>query len=193
MANSPSGWAVDSVKYPQLVSFIGATNTGKSSVVKMLIDSGQLRDPATTNARYPSPVVGSMTNDKLPSSGDVQIYADPPTSSALKPDLFADCEGLEGGEAEPNGAQTRKRAGPGSNKLRKAQPQMWKGRPRDIVWADNDMKRKRKYMVNQLYPRLLCTFSDVIAFMLRNAKTFQSSVLIKLLDWDEASLEKSLN
>ncbi|KAK5119234.1 hypothetical protein LTR85_007848 [Meristemomyces frigidus] len=193
MANSPSGWGVSSVKHPQLVSFIGVTNAGKSTIIKMLIDSGRLRDPTTAKSQYPSPVVGSMTNDKLPTSGDVHLYADPLTSAAMRPILFADCEGLEGGEGEPYGAQSRKRAHPGSNKLRKSQPQTWKGRPRDIVWADTDMRRKREYSVTQLYPRLLYTFSDVIAFVLRNAKTFQSSVLIKLLDWGEASLEKSLN
>lgn len=144
-------------------------DAGKSTIVKMLIESGQLRDPTSPDSHYPSPVVGSMANDKVPTSGDVHLYADPLTSSGPKPILFADCEGLEGGEAEPYGAQTRKRAAAG-NKLRKAQPQMWKGRPRNIVWADNDMKRKREYTVTQLYPRLLYTFSDVIVFVLRNAK-----------------------
>lgn len=47
---------------------------------------------------------------------------------------------------------------------------MWKGRPRTIAWADNDMKRKREYTVTELYPRLLYTFSDAVVFVLRNAK-----------------------
>ncbi|TKA71655.1 hypothetical protein B0A55_05295, partial [Friedmanniomyces simplex] len=50
-----------------------------------------------------------------------------------------------------------------------------------------------EYTVTELYPRLLYTFSDVIVFVLRNAKTFQSAVLTKLLQWGAAGLEKSLN
>lgn len=33
MANSPSGWAVDSPKWPQLVSFIGVTSEALKSVL----------------------------------------------------------------------------------------------------------------------------------------------------------------
>lgn len=142
---------------------------GKSTVIKMLIDRHQLAssDPALTT--YSSPVVGSAVNDKVPTSGDVHLYADPATSTKQMPLLYADCEGLEGGEIEPYGAQSRKRAGSGSKRFRSPRLFM-KGRPRKIAWADTEDKRRREYAVSELYPRLLYTFSDVVVYVTRNPK-----------------------
>ncbi|KAK0829036.1 hypothetical protein LTR73_004670 [Friedmanniomyces endolithicus] len=195
MANSPSTSGTNTAKYPQLVSFVGVTNAGKSSVVKMLIDRHKSNDPDSMENDFPSPVVGSAVNDRVPTSGDVHLYADPYTFQSRTPRLYADCEGLEGGESIPYGAQSRKRTDSFSNsgKLKKHSAKRLQGRPRNIAWADNDLRRKREYTVTELYPRLLYTFSDVIVFVLRNAKTFQSAVLTKLLQWGAAGLEKSLN
>lgn len=60
----------------------------------MLIDSRQSTDPVSHDTQFPSPVVGSAINDKLPTSGDVHLYADPSTAPEQTPMLFADCEGL---------------------------------------------------------------------------------------------------
>ncbi|KAI9778775.1 MAG: hypothetical protein M1839_007865 [Geoglossum umbratile] len=179
----PSGDA----RYPQLVSFIGQTSAGKSTLVKMLISHGA-RKIGTHASEYPSPVVGAARDDKLPTSGDVHLYGDPATLNTQFPMLYADCEGLDGGEQKPLAAQALNQ--PGSEGTMKS---VLGGAKRILEWANSDVTSGREYAVKHLYPRLLYTFSDVIVFVLRNAKTFESVALKLLLDWAAASLEKSLN
>lgn len=176
-------------RYPQVVSFIGVTNAGKSTLIKMLINHDSQNANYENRSMFPSPVVGSVVNDALPTSGDVHLYADPATHAEQLPILYADCEGFEGGERTPLGARARRRAST-------AEPEL--SRPgnvytRSIDWADTEEARQREYAVTRLYPRLLYTFSDCVVFVLRNPKTFQSAVLTKLLDWGASSLEKSIN
>lgn len=200
IANSATGEF--KVRYPQLISFIGQTGAGKSTLVKMLIDQQERIARPYHTAAFASPVVGSVRNENVPTSGDVHLYGDPKTYLGQYPMLYADCEGLEGGESMPMSVQycnstttpNRKRtdSNPEHRKLHKI-AKVARGTQRDITWANSPEKQKRQYAVTELYPRLLYTFSDVIVFVLRNPKTFESSVLAKLLGWASASMEKSLN
>lgn len=122
---------------------------------------------------YATPVIGSVGKD-VPTSGDVHLYPDPRTVDSDNPILYADCEGLEGGEREPLGAWRKPkdrgskigRIGPSERDI----PNINHTSERQITWATTNAKRSRGFAVTHLYPRLLYTFSDVVVFVLKNPR-----------------------
>lgn len=121
---------------------------------------------------------------------DADLYADPSSLASATPTLLVDCEGLSGGEAMPK--QLRHRSLNGTSPVNpQAHPRYSHARP--LSWAKTPQTKKREYAVSQLYPRILYTFSDVVVFVLRNPRAFESTVLDKLLHWGAASIDKSLN
>lgn len=126
-----------------------------------------MRQNSGRSHNYPVPVVGSI-NDDGPTSGDVHLYADPGTSNTNRPILYADCEGLQGGESLPGAARSaRNRGMPSALRGKVGTTQASSSQ---IQWADTPETRKREYAVMELYPRLLYTFSDVVVFVLRNTR-----------------------
>jgi len=133
----------------------------------MLIKLHENIDHVDASFQFPSPVVASAIQTHMPTSADVHLYADPRTYSERTPLLYADCEGFEGGEKLPIGAiENRRSAIDAEASLSRLTP----GRTRELEWADKPEKRTREFVVRQLYPRILYTFSDVVLFVLRNAR-----------------------
>jgi hypothetical protein len=178
------------VRYPALVSFVGQTGAGKSSLIRLLIE---LYAPAGSKSQVP--VVGSNLHQDVPTSGDVHLYADPTTFEGDLPILYADCEGLDGGEREPMGARTRNKRDVSDKRTNSFIKQIRKQHhtsEREIVWATTPKTRSREYHVRNLYPRLLYTFSDVIVFVTKNPRVIEN-VIEQLIRWAAAALETSSN
>lgn len=170
---------------PQLVGFMGPTNGGKSTLVKLLIESSKKTDQTYEDA---SPVVGSAAYDCIPTSGDVHLYADPASITSERPLLIADCEGFDGGERLPLGVQICQEQGPLPTAV---PPDLLSSRRRPLQWADTPEHRRREFIVSKLYPRITYAFADCVVFVLRNPKSFASTALDRLLDCAAATFDRS--
>lgn len=178
------------VRYHSLVSFVGQTGAGKSSLIRLLIELY-----APDGVKTQVPVVGSNLHQDLPTSGDVHLYADPKTFEGDNPILYADCEGLDGGEREPMGARARNKKDSKDKRTHSFVKHIRKQHhtsERELLWAKIDKTRSREYHVRHLYPRLLYTFSDVIVFVMKNPRVIENAIE-QLIRWAEAALETSSN
>lgn len=145
----------------------------------MLINHQDLKTNQTLRSRFPAPLPGSV-NDNVPVSANVHLYADPDSYLSDTPILYADCEGLEGGEGVPRAEAYRYQDGAAmphaqrkdsDTRGRKKLHRKGNHVSRNLKWAHGDKeKSKREYAVTELYPKLLYTFSDVVVFVLRNPK-----------------------
>jgi hypothetical protein len=158
--------------------------------------------------------VPGRISDNIPTTGNVHLYEDPATFSSEMPVIYADCEGMSGGEADPSGLLAVERDDENEEARDASMVDAQDGvRLRnEIRWAQSSHTQTREYAVTTLFPRILYTFSDVVVFVLREVKfvdlaivfpdhfcflmfiprTFED-VLRRLVNWASMSFDKAIN
>nr|RBQ92860.1 hypothetical protein FVER53263_01745 [Fusarium verticillioides] len=81
-------------QYPILVSFIGETGSGKSTLIRTMIQMARPDHPEGESV----PVPGSPSDRFASTSSDIHAYSDPLTLSTKYPIVYADCEGFVGSD-----------------------------------------------------------------------------------------------
>lgn len=128
----------------------------------MLMSQQQATSVVSGKMSYPVP--GSVT-DNIPTTGNVHLYADPGTYAfSSTPILYADCEGLNGGEGDPKALS----ASEGRDESKRSGNLIKHKFRRRLSWAKTRETQSREYAVGTLFPRILYTFSDVVVFVLRH-------------------------
>jgi hypothetical protein len=200
--------AMPTRRTPSLVSFVGQSGMGKSSLIKFLI---LLKTPVGVGAPH-CPVAGRPGSD-LPTSEDVHLYLDPATFLSEAPILYADSEGLGGGERQPLATASRaRRDSHATDEFSDDDSLSFQNRfssRREIQWAETAEQRTRSFAASRFYPRLLFTFSDTVVFVHKNSRYFSEikqnslhakdcyreieTVVEQLIEWAAEALETTNN
>ncbi|KAK6362932.1 hypothetical protein TWF730_000383 [Orbilia blumenaviensis] len=165
-----------STQFPSIVSFVGGTGSGKSLLIKYLISLG-IADAENsrplTREDVRKPVCGKPASFR-PTTGGVNLYADPFTLGTASPLFIADCEGIGGKAPIANDYQgILQRCAQKSFSIRSLG------------------SKKQLDGIKTIYPRLLYIFSDVICYVTKGNE-WPSTVKL-LMDWSTTGAQHAIN
>jgi len=106
---------------------------------------------------FEAPIVGVGQNEQRPTSGDVHLHIDPTIIQSDHPKLYADCEGLNGGNSPPQSL-----AAAAKYSTKKMLQRLAKNVR--LYWRGSE-DAGREFIVSNLFSRMLYTFSDVVVFV----------------------------
>lgn len=186
--------------YPRLISFIGNTGAGKSAVIRLLLErprSKNMEDKVNVHRTNISvPVVG-RPQSTVPTSGDLHLYRDPAVTAEdiCRPLFYADCEGFNGGSQKPealvnnaNNEAVILHSGKNSYLPK------WAKTSYSYIKRQVSFISEREAAIQEMFPRLLYNFSDVVVHVMLSAAARQMEKdIIKLLEWAQASSAAATN
>ncbi|KAJ4137164.1 hypothetical protein NW768_002745 [Fusarium equiseti] len=188
----------------QLVSFIGGTGAGKSTIIRVLMK--QLWNVQRLNESQDSsrqlPFIGRVGSTSA-TTGDVHLYAAPNVDAAMPSmlSLYADCEGLNGGSRLPLTSHATRHV------LGKIKSVIDTRITDSVEWATRTWKfltrmslfpleldGSRESVVDRLFPQLLYNFSDVVVYVVPySISRSMEQVIVKLLETAVNSRRTAVN